>query len=287
MGRPALYPTDPKPCAVCGIVFSRNPNERPAEFFKRKTCGVPCGLVLTARSATQRRVEFAPKFCATCGQLLARNPHERPSDYRTRKTCGWGACRGALISRALKAVTDERMCAVCGSAFSQREDETSYAFSHRKTCGPDCRAALISRSWRNRRLPIPDRYCLTCGALLVQANTEAMWTFKHRQTCDHKCGAQLAKRTMWRHWGHSSPYPPEWTRHFCAAIRERDGHSCRLCGAFPGKRAHHIHHIDSVKANLDPTNLITLCPACHAKVTKGDRAHWHAVLTALVQEQSP
>ena len=56
-------------------------------------------------------------------------------------------------------------------------------------------------------------------------------------------------------------------------IRERDGYCCRICGVKQEKRKHAIHHIDYIKKNNDPINLITLCQPCHMK-TNFDRYKW-------------
>lgn len=49
-------------------------------------------------------------------------------------------------------------------------------------------------------------------------------------------------------------------------ILERDGHTCIICG---GGEVLHIHHIDCDPTNDDPSNLITLCGICHARVHSG------------------
>ena len=46
-------------------------------------------------------------------------------------------------------------------------------------------------------------------------------------------------------------------------IKKRDRYKCFLCGA---KRNLHVHHIDEDPTNNDPSNLVTLCEACHRLV---------------------
>jgi len=61
-------------------------------------------------------------------------------------------------------------------------------------------------------------------------------------------------------------YPRGWNRNHKHAIRARDAFRCRLCLAPEGYPAHHVHHIDYVKENLDPSNLITVCKTCHGQM---------------------
>jgi hypothetical protein len=62
-------------------------------------------------------------------------------------------------------------------------------------------------------------------------------------------------------------------------IRDRDNHTCQICGRKEGKRKLSIHHVDYDKKNNDPKNLIALCRSCHA-LTNFHRAGW----TAYFQE---
>ncbi len=52
-------------------------------------------------------------------------------------------------------------------------------------------------------------------------------------------------------------------------IRKRDDYTCQLCDKKQHNRKLSVHHIDYIKENLDPSNLITLCRACNIKVNYG------------------
>jgi len=58
-------------------------------------------------------------------------------------------------------------------------------------------------------------------------------------------------------------------------IRERDSHTCQLCGrVWSGDGARfHVHHIDYDKDNFDDANLVTLCRSCHGR-THYNRNYW-------------
>lgn len=72
------------------------------------------------------------------------------------------------------------------------------------------------------------------------------------------------------------------------AVLERDGHACRVCGASGrDKRSITVHHRVPGKSLLHL--MISLCPACHAKVhrTKAVLSHMPPLLLALWREQHP
>ena len=60
------------------------------------------------------------------------------------------------------------------------------------------------------------------------------------------------------------PNPRGWTQKRIESVRDRDNHTCQLCGEKQGSRAFHVHHKDENRYNCNPDNLITLCPRCHA-----------------------
>lgn len=64
------------------------------------------------------------------------------------------------------------------------------------------------------------------------------------------------------------PYPFEWNENLKESIRSRDNYCCVMCNKPQEqelKQKLSIHHIDYNKKNIDPSNLITLCNACHTK----------------------
>ena len=71
------------------------------------------------------------------------------------------------------------------------------------------------------------------------------------------------------------PYPFEFDNKLKELIRERDEYICQLCGKTQKEngRKLDIHHIDYVKKNLNPINLISLCRNCNIKVNAG-RKDW-------------
>ena len=62
-------------------------------------------------------------------------------------------------------------------------------------------------------------------------------------------------------------YPVEFNKILKEAIRQRDNHQCQICGKTQLENTYKlsVHHIDYIKNNLNPNNLITLCKSCHMK----------------------
>lgn len=81
-------------------------------------------------------------------------------------------------------------------------------------------------------------------------------------------------------------YPSEWTEELREGIRERDNYECQHPGcrsdAFGSEEELNIHHIDYIKKNCDPDNLISLCRSCNVRVN-ADRSYWEAVFKNIIR----
>ncbi len=105
------------------------------------------------------------------------------------------------------------------------------------------------------------RRCAVCGGILVPRAAEAPGAFRRRRTCSRACWRRQLSRAKLRGAERTSAYSVEWQT-LREAIKARDGHQCQRCG----RRRLHVHHVDHDRGNDDPTNLVTLCPRCHAAV---------------------
>lgn len=79
----------------------------------------------------------------------------------------------------------------------------------------------------------------------------------------------------WKNGLSREPYPLEWRETLRESIRQRDNYICQKCH-MPQRellRKLSIHHIDYIKENLDPENLISLCNACNCEVNF-NREYW-------------
>lgn len=111
-------------------------------------------------------------------------------------------------------------------------------------------------------------FCIDCNKKLS----------KHAYYCGYtrckKCNYEFYSGK--RHWLYIKnlirKYPKNWTLFLKESIRVRDNHVCQICGKTAKKngRAMDVHHIDYVKNNLNPENLISLCISCHMS-TGGNR----------------
>jgi len=79
----------------------------------------------------------------------------------------------------------------------------------------------------------------------------------------------------WRNGSSNLPYPFAFGEELKKSIRDRDDNICQLCSKTKEQEGKNlcVHHIDYVKENLDPSNLITLCNGCNSKVN-GNRGYW-------------
>lgn len=71
-------------------------------------------------------------------------------------------------------------------------------------------------------------------------------------------------------------YPQVWTAQLKNTIKQRDGFACQIC--FRTTVRFTIHHINYIKTDCLPKNLITLCDKCHGK-TNGRRVYWMQLLS--------
>ena len=83
------------------------------------------------------------------------------------------------------------------------------------------------------------------------------------------------------------PYGPEFNQDLKQRIRERDDFVCKICGITEKQHIENIgriltvHHIDGNKENNTPSNLISLCMLCHAKLQSEEFAHSHSLVNFL------
>ncbi len=92
------------------------------------------------------------------------------------------------------------------------------------------------------------------------------------------------------HGGKSfEPYTTEFNEDLKEQIRERDNYTCQLCGTPQNGTALAVHHIDYMKQNCHPNNLISLCPSpsnshCHIK-TNRNREYWTEHFNNLLKQR--
>lgn len=96
---------------------------------------------------------------------------------------------------------------------------------------------------------------------------------KHSEESKRRIGeAKVGKNNPnWNGGTGRLPYSFSFNEELKELIRKRDGYVCQLCGCLEleCERRLAVHHIDYIKENLDPRNLLALCCACNIKVNSG------------------
>ena len=83
------------------------------------------------------------------------------------------------------------------------------------------------------------------------------------------------KHHNWQGGKSFEAYSLDWTDDLKESIRRRDNFTCQICGTHQEELEVKldIHHINYIKKNLDPNNLVSLCRSCHMK-TNYNRDYW-------------
>ena len=113
------------------------------------------------------------------------------------------------------------------------------------------------------------RKCKNCNK-----NFETMWK-KEQIFCSNSCANSMQYNSSWLGGISFEPYGLEFNNELKEQIRIRDNYTCQECNYTQKqlKRKLTVHHIDFVKQNNNPNNLISLCLSCHAK-TNFNRSKW-------------
>lgn len=93
------------------------------------------------------------------------------------------------------------------------------------------------------------------------------------------------KNPRWR--GGESKYPKEWNNSLKEFVRNRDRRRCQfpLCtySDIQSKKLH-VHHINGIKENCNPNNLISLCNSHHQWVETHDPKSWEDYFYAITKD---
>jgi len=112
-------------------------------------------------------------------------------------------------------------------------------------------------------------YCIGCNKKISYNN----WLYGNKRC--RSCARKGKRNPNFRGGLSNLPYILGFNEELKESIRERDNHQCQICGKLELElKDYHkklsVHHIDYDKQNLNPRNLISLCPSCHMK-TNYDR----------------
>jgi endogenous inhibitor of DNA gyrase (YacG/DUF329 family) len=196
-------------------------------------------------------IRYGAYKCLICGKSFESYDENakycsRPCYYKSRvgkKTWNFGL-NVYLKGGGIVSVKDNASCIKCGKSFHIKE------YSKKKGKGKYCSKAcyMIDRSeWMKDKAFNPA----------------------------YKVDFSLHNNPNWNGGSSFEPYPLGWTNTFKEQIRFRDKYTCGCCGVSEVEhcRKLDVHHIDYNKNNLSPSNLISLCKACHSR-TNGNREYW-------------
>jgi len=91
------------------------------------------------------------------------------------------------------------------------------------------------------------------------------------------------KNSQWKGGVSFEPYCENWTdKEYKKSILERDGHVCQNPSCRKNSKRLGIHHIDYIKKNCHPSNLITLCASCNSRANY-NREYWQSLYIDIIQ----
>ena len=121
--------------------------------------------------------------------------------------------------------------------------------------------------------------------------TKEKMAAKHRGvqlTENHKRHLSLSKmgekNPSWKNGMSYEPYSKVWAdRAYKKKIMKRDGNKCRNESCNKKYKKLGIHHINYIKKDCSPENLITLCISCNIRANF-NRPRWQQYYTGLMEE---
>jgi len=134
--------------------------------------------------------------------------------------------------------------------------------------------------------------CLDCG---IARWVEILKDGKLKNLRCPECSAlthQGENNGNWAGGVSFEPYTAEFNNRLKEQIRKRDNYTCQLCGKPQSKKKLAIHHINYIKEDCRPKNLISLCSGnkdeyhCHA-LTNHNRSSWIEFFTDLMERRFP
>ncbi len=180
----------------------------------------------------------------------------------------------------LRVPREIRICPICGKEIECRIIETRKFCS--KSCGakgkPGWMLGLTKETDTRIKASVEKRKITVKG--MFKGKNNSFYGRHHSGESKKKMGASVlnyngSNNPNWRGGLSNSPYPSSFDEKLRSLIRERDGDICQLCSMTEeeNRRKLTVHHIDYIKENLDPKNLITLCCSCNGKAN-ANRKNW-------------
>lgn len=144
-----------------------------------------------------------------------------------------------------------------------------------KYCSHKCRGLAKRKRFK--------KICLQCGK-------EFETSCKDKKYCKGKCYYIFKigeNNPNWQNGISFEPYTSKFNKQLKELIRFRDSYFCQKCGLLEidnGQRLS-IHHIDYVKKNCLPSNLISLCRICN-KIVNFNRSKWEKYFINKIRNET-
>ena len=89
------------------------------------------------------------------------------------------------------------------------------------------------------------------------------------------------KHYNWKGGISNEPYCDAWAdKEYKESIRERDNYECQNPDCWRVSKRLSVHHIDYIKKNCGPDNLITLCASCNTRANT-NKDYWQDLYTKI------
>ena len=185
-------------------------------------------------------------------------------------------------------------CDQCGEDIYRSLSRIKSAKTH--FCSPRCQGIYAhihktgenSSAWKGGNLKVE---CTQCGKLLERIPAKVN---DGNNFCDSDCAGTWmsihqrgVNSSRWLGGITYLGYCPIWTyKEFKQYILERDGYKCQNPQCLGNGNQLHRHHIDYIKKNCEPNNIITLCNSCNSKANSEREWHMAYYQAVMVKNQN-
>lgn len=269
-----------KTCPICQKKFVV-----PKKSYDKTYCSHPC----RCKGYAQHRARIETRICVHCQKEFLIRPSGRSkfcsltcyhADYREHperynvnlqksppvhlncKTCGKPFVVNKARAEKEKPLYCSYRCMGLDPNRSQGANNPNFRDATITGLCQQCGKKFVTTKWHQQRKL--GRYCsVACKSL---------WQSQSGVISGPNSGTWLGGKSF-------EPYGYEFNTALKRTIKNRDQHTCRICGKTGVKLA--VHHSDYDKRNNSPDNLFTLCFPCHS-MTNTNRKKWKAFFQRLV-----
>lgn len=240
-------------CQHCGKDFQVGRSREQAAKFCSRSCAVSSKV---GENALHWKGGDVMKTCANCGKSFSVKKARVSVAKYCSTECHSKAKTGVFPEQLrVTAKVSVRNCEFCNTPMTITTKRPAKRF-----CSQKCASKFREQEG------LVERTCQYCQ------KTFTVHHWRDDACCSKSCATSMRrgeKASNWRGGISFEPYPPGFTIDLRKKIRERDSYTCAVCGSY----GRCVHHIDYVKENIKPENLITLCASCHSK-TNSKREYW-------------